>query len=127
MKNQNTVLIALSVSLGGFLFGFDASVISGVIGYVGPQFELNAIQQGWVVSSPSFAAMFAMLLAGRLSDFFGRRTVLSYAAILYAVSALLSAIAPGYEILVVARMIGGLAFGTALVIGPIYIGFTCSL
>ncbi len=117
-----STLIAATVSLGGFLFGFDASVISGVIGYVGPQFGLTDLQQGWVVGSPSFAAMFAMLGAGILSDRLGRKKVLIAAALLYTLSAILSALATTYEVLVIARMIGGLAFGTALVIAPLYIG-----
>jgi len=121
MKSFYTIRVALVISLGGFLFGFDASVISGVIEFVKPQFDLDDIQIGWVVSSPSFAAMFAMLIAGTISDFIGRKKVLIYAALLYTVSALLSAIAPGYAMLVIARMIGGLAFGSALVIAPIYI------
>ncbi len=121
-KSGKPVFIALIVSLGGFLFGFDASVISGVIGFVTPQFDLSVIQKGWVVSSPSFAAMFAMLLAGVISDRIGRKRVLQHAAFLYTISAIFSAIAPNYEILVVARMLGGLAFGAALVIAPIYIG-----
>ncbi|MEM8893366.1 MAG: sugar porter family MFS transporter [Bacteroidota bacterium] len=118
---MRTVLIAVVVSLGGFLFGFDASVISGVIGFVTPQFGLSEIEQGWVVSSPTFAAIFAMF-SGTISDWFGRRKILIFTAFLYALSAFMSALAPSYEVLVIARMIGGLAFGAALVLAPIYIG-----
>lgn len=116
-----TVRIAIIVSLGGFLYGFDASVISGVIGYVATQYDLNSIQQGWVVSSTTFAAMFSMLTAGTVSTYLGRRRVLIYVAILYAISAIGSAMAPSYETLVAARMIGGIAFGAALILAPIYI------
>ena len=70
---KNVLFISFVVSLGGFLFGFDAGIISGVMSYVGPEFNLNDIQTGWVVSSPSFAAMIAMLVAGRLSDLIGRK------------------------------------------------------
>ena len=87
----------------------------------GPEFDLNEIQSGWVVSAPSFAAMFAMLFSGRISDIIGRKKTLIFVAFLYAISALLSAIAPSYEMLYIARMIGGLAFGAALVLAPIYI------
>ena len=48
---RKTLFIAFVVSLGGFLFGFDAGIISGVISYAGPQFDLNDAQTGWVVSS----------------------------------------------------------------------------
>ena len=115
------VFISLIVALGGFLFGFDAGIISGVMTYAGPEFDLTEIQVGWVVSSPSFAAMFSMLISGRISDITGRRKLLIFIALLYAVSAILSALAASYEILYIARIIGGLAFGAALVVAPMYI------
>ena len=114
-------LISLSVSLGGFLFGFDASVISGVIKYITPLYDLNEVQLGWVVSSPAFSAMFAMLISGRLSDRYGRKNILIVIAFLYALSALLSAVTPSANLLIIARMLGGIAFGGALVLAPVYI------
>lgn len=119
--NIKLIFIAFVVSLGGFLFGFDAGIISGVMSYAAPKFNLNEIQTGWVVSSPSFAAMIAMLFSGRLSDRYGRKTILIFVAILYAISAIFSAIAISYEMLYIARIIGGLAFGAALVLAPMYI------
>lgn len=118
---KKTLFIAFVVSLGGFLFGFDAGIISGVMSYAGPQFNLNDAQTGWVVSSPSFAAMIAMLIAGRLSDRIGRKRILHVVAFLYAVSALTSAFAVSYEWLYLSRMLGGLAFGAALILAPTYI------
>jgi sugar porter (SP) family MFS transporter len=118
---KRTWFIAFVVSLGGFLFGFDAGIISGVMAYAGPEFDLNDIQTGWVVSSPSFAAMLTMLISGRLSDFFGRKKILIVVALLYAISALLSAYAVGYTMLWIARMVGGVAFGAALILAPTYI------
>jgi MFS family permease len=118
---KKLTLIAFVVSLGGFLFGFDAGIISGVMSYATPEFDLNDIQSGWVVSSPSFAAMIAMLFSGRLSDKIGRKKMLLFVAFLYAISAVFSAIAISYEMLYIARMIGGLAFGAALVLAPMYI------
>lgn len=118
---RKLIFVAFVVSLGGFLFGFDAGIISGVMNFAGPEFDLNEIQSGWVVSSPSFAAMIAMLLSGRLSDKLGRKKILLIVAFLYALSALLSAYASSYEMLYIARMIGGFAFGAALVLAPMYI------
>tara|TARA_B100000809_G_scaffold77865_2_gene75729 strand:+ start:29125 stop:30663 length:1539 start_codon:yes stop_codon:yes gene_type:complete len=119
--SKKLVLISFVVSLGGFLFGFDAGIISGVMSYAGPEFNLSEGQSGWVVSSPSFAAMIAMLLSGRLSDHIGRKKILLIVAFLYGISALFSAYASSYEMLYIARMIGGLAFGAALVLAPMYI------
>ena len=44
--NLRTFFIALTVSLGGFLFGFDAGIISGVMNYAGPYFKLDDLQVG---------------------------------------------------------------------------------
>jgi SP family arabinose:H+ symporter-like MFS transporter len=119
--SKKLLFISFVVSLGGFLFGFDAGVISGVMSYVGPEFNLTDGQIGWVVSAPSWAAMIAMIFSGRLSDRLGRKKILLLVAFLYAVSALLSAYAITYEMLSLARMIGGLAFGAALILAPMYI------
>lgn len=119
--SKKLIFISFVVSLGGFLFGFDAGIISGVMNFAGPEFNLDDIQSGWVVGAPTFAAMFAMIFSGRLSDFYGRKKLLIIVAFLYALSALMSAYATSYEILYIARMIGGLAFGAALVLAPMYI------
>jgi SP family arabinose:H+ symporter-like MFS transporter len=112
---------ALIVALGGFLMGFDASVISGVIRFVQAEFALDPLQLGWMVSSLSLTATIGMLVAGPLSDRLGRRPVLRIAAVLFAVSAIASAVAPGYVTLVVARMLGGFGVGAALIVAPMYI------
>ena len=119
--SKKLILIAFVVSLGGFLFGFDAGIISGVMSYAGPEFNLTEGQIGWVVSAPSWAAMIAMIFSGRLSDILGRKKILLVVAFLYAVSALFSAFATSYEMLYIARIIGGLAFGAALILAPMYI------
>jgi MFS family permease len=114
-------MIALIVALGGFLMGFDASVISGVVGFIEPEFGLTKIQLGWSVASLTLTATLAMMLAGPLSDRLGRRPVLKIAAALFALSAIASALAPNFLTLVIARMLGGFGVGAALIIAPMYI------
>jgi len=123
MKKQKSsvVLTALIVALGGFLMGFDASVISGVIKFIEPEFNLSKIELGWAVASLSLAATAGMIFAGPLSDRFGRTIVLKASALLYAFSALLAAIAPSFIILVTARMLAGLGVGASLILAPMYI------
>jgi len=116
-----TTTVALIVALGGFLMGFDASVISGVVGFIETEFELTKIELGWSVSSLALTATLAMMLAGPISDRVGRRPVLKVAAVLFALSAVASAIAPNFLTLVIARMVGGLGVGAALIIAPMYI------
>jgi sugar porter (SP) family MFS transporter len=121
-KNQVFVTrIAMIVALGGFLMGFDASVISGVVGFIEPEFSLTKFQLGWAVGSLTLTSTLAMMVAGPLSDRFGRRTVLKVAAILYFISAIFSAFAPTFALLVIARMIGGLGVGASLILAPMYI------
>lgn len=122
MHNQFYVVrTALIVALGGFLMGFDTSVISGVVRFIELEFNLSTLQLGWAVSSLTLTATLGMMVAGPLSDRFGRRSILFAAAILYAVSAVASALAPTFAWLVIARMVGGLAVGASLIIAPMYI------
>lgn len=117
-------MISLIVALGGFLMGFDASVISGVVRFIEPEFGLSKLQIGWAVSSLTLTATLAMMLVGPLSNRIGRRKVLSYAAAVYTISAILSALAPNFIFLVIARMIGGFGVGASLIIAPMYIAET---
>lgn len=116
-----TVTVALIVALGGFLMGFDASVISGVVGFIELEYALSKIELGWAVASLTLTATLAMMVAGPLSDRLGRKPVLKIAAVLFAVSAVASAIAPNFITLVIARMLGGFGVGAALIIAPMYI------
>jgi len=113
--------IAVIVSLGGFLFGFDAAVISGAVGPIEKMFPISDTMKGLLVSSPTLAATIAMFFVGGISDRLGRKKVLIAVAFGYALSAILSALAPSVGVLIFARMLGGLAFGAALILAPMYI------
>lgn len=124
MSYNPVVLFTIIVSLGGFIFGFDASVISGTIGQISAEFGLSNVQQGFVVAAPTLGGIVATVAAGYISDTIGRRQTLIGIAVLYLVSAVFSAIAPTYDTLIIARFIGGLAF-CSLMIAPIYIAEIC--
>jgi MFS transporter, SP family, arabinose:H+ symporter len=121
MNKSYTTRVALIVALGGFLMGFDASVISGVVRFIEPYFELSKIQLGWAVACLTLIATLTMFVAGPISDKIGRKKVLSYAAILFAISAITSALATDFWFFIVARMIGGIGVGASLIIAPMYI------
>jgi len=108
-------------SLGGVLFGFDTAVISGTFGMVETQFGLTKLEVGWFGSSALTGAIAGALFAGALSDRFGRRPAMKIAALLFFISALLSAVPPAFDFLVTARFIGGLGVGMASVLSPMYI------
>ena len=120
-KNKSILLYALIIAMGGLLMGFDASVISGVVKFIEPEFSLSKIELGWAVASLSLTATIAMMFAGPLSDKLGRNEVLKYSALLYFFSAILSAVAPSFLILVIARLIAGIGVGLSLILAPMYI------
>lgn len=118
--DRKALSYAAIIAMGGFLFGFDAAVISGVVGFITPLFDLDDWQIGLVVGAPTLAAIIAALTVGPTADQVGRKKVMLTLALLYTISATASAIAPDVNTLIVARFIGGLAFGT-LMLAPIYI------
>ena len=120
-RRYSVSYVALIVALGGFLMGFDTSVISGVVRFVEVEFTLSSLQLGWSVSSLTLASTVAMFGAGPLSDRLGRKPVLKLAALLFAVSAVASAFAANFWMFVTARMLGGLGVGASLIIAPMYI------
>jgi len=121
MNKTYTILISLIVAMGGFLLGFDSAVISGAVNGIRSYFEMSDWQLGFAVGCVIFGAMFGNMVAGPLADRFGRKKVLLITAIMFTVSALWSALATSYEGFVVARMIGGIGVGGAILIAPIYI------
>ena len=108
------LLISVIATLGGFLFGYDSGVINGTVEGLQTAFQSESFGTGWSVSSMLLGSAFGAFFAGRLSDLFGRRTMLLVAAILFIISAFGSGIAGGTASFVIYRLIGGLAVGAAL-------------
>ncbi|WP_354622857.1 sugar porter family MFS transporter [Psychromonas sp. MME2] len=121
IKTYNAYKYALIVAIGGFVFGLDAAIISGTVRYIAAEFSLSNIEIGVVVSAPSLGAVIALLFAGKAADALGRKKTLIIVAILYLFSALISALATSFMMLVSARFIGGLAF-SSLSLASMYIG-----
>ena len=113
--------ISLVTALGGLLFGFDISVISGTIPFLQEVFQLDETMKGWVVSSALIGCILGASYTGRLGDKFGRKKVLLVTSILFAVSAIGSGVANSVPTFVFYRILGGLAVGGASVLAPMYI------
>ena len=113
--------ISLVTALGGLLFGFDISVISGTIPFLKEFFNLNETMKGWVVSSALIGCIIGASYSGRLGDYFGRKKVLLVTSILFAISAIGSGIAHSVSGFVFYRIVGGIAVGGASVLAPMYI------
>ena len=101
--------------------GFDAGVVSGANPFYKDFFFLSDWALGWSVGCLTFGAMLGNAVAGPLADRFGRKPVLMVAALFYSLSAVSSALATDFSLFIVARRLGGVAVGLALLIAPVYI------
>lgn len=124
-ENDGSLIYAFIISfvaaVGGFLFGFDTGVIAGAIPFISRHFQLNAHQTGFAVSNLMIACTIGATFSGTLTDKYGRKKILILTALLFTISAILSAMPRTFTELNIARFIGGLAVGIASVLSPIYI------
>ncbi|MBC1804748.1 sugar porter family MFS transporter [Listeria booriae] len=116
-------LIAIISTFGGLLFGYDTGVINGALPYMSKAGQLNLTPagEGIVASSLLFGAAFGAVFGGRLSDRNGRRKNLLMLAVVFFVATLGCTFAPNMAVMVVFRVILGLAVGGASVTVPTYL------
>ena len=103
------------------MFGYDTAVISGTIGFVKEKFALDAVMEGWYVSSALVGCLAGVSVAGYLSDRFGRKWTLILSGILFSISGVGCALAPTHTALTAFRLIGGIGIGVASMLSPLYI------
>lgn len=117
------ILVCFAACIGGFLFGFDTSVISGVIEFIQtPQvFNLNEIQKGWAVSCIIVGCMAGAILCGKPSYLFGRKKMLLFTASVFLLSTLGCAFANDFTTFVIFRIFAGVSVGSASMLAPMYI------
>ncbi|MER7399027.1 sugar porter family MFS transporter [Streptomyces sp. NPDC000151] len=120
-RHGKAVGISIAAAVGGFLFGFDSSVINGAVDSLSSHFELNSFLSGFVVSIALLGCAVGAWYAGRLADGWGRRKVMILGAAMFFISSTGSAFAFSVPDLMVWRVIGGLGIGIASVIAPAYI------
>lgn len=114
-------LLTLTASMGGFLFGFDTAVISGTLSFVKTQFAISPLLEGWFVSSALIGCIAGVAITGKMSTALGRKKVMLFSALLFIISVLGCAFSPGFFMLIVFRLIGGVGIGVSSVICPMYI------
>ncbi len=124
-KPGKLLLITIASAFGGLLFGYDTGVINGSQYYLSQYFDLNAVMKGWVVGSALLGCFLGAVVSGILSSKFGRKNSLIISSILFLLSAWGSGL-PQFlpqtvSILVISRVIGGIAIGIASMNVPIYI------
>jgi sugar porter (SP) family MFS transporter len=115
------IFLSAIAALGGFLFGYDAAVISGTITFVTKQFGLDTLHQGWYVGCALIGSILGVSMAGILTDKFGRKRTMMVSALLFTISGVGCAMAGGFFDLVIYRIIGGIGIGVVSIVSPLYI------
>ncbi len=126
MSNSNynsayIIRISFISALGGYLFGFDFAVISGALPFLQQQFALDAYWEGFATGSLALGAIIGCLIAGNISDKFGRKKGLLVAAALFFISSLCMAFSPNKGVFISSRFIAGIGVGMASMLSPMYI------
>ncbi|MFT4058664.1 MAG: sugar porter family MFS transporter [Legionella sp.] len=127
-----TWIVAIIGSIAGFLFGYDEGIIAGSLELVKGHFDLNPTHIGVIASALPFGALFGSMLIGAVMASrglkrFGRRSLLAVSGLLFFCGALGAGFADSIAILVLSRIILGLAIGVASVMAPLYLAETATM
>jgi sugar porter (SP) family MFS transporter len=112
---------SIIVALGGFLFGFDTAVISGVEKHIQVLFQLSPFWHGFTISSALIGTVIGALISGKPADKYGRKPILFIIAALYILTAVGSALANNVSVFIIFRFLGGIGVGASSVVAPMYI------
>ncbi|MEU5403116.1 sugar porter family MFS transporter [Streptomyces sp. NPDC005963] len=117
----HVIFITASAAMGGFLFGYDSSVINGAVEAIRDRYAIGSGELAQVIAIALIGCAIGAATAGRIADRIGRILCMRIAAVLFTVSAVGSALPFALWDLAMWRIIGGFAIGMASVIGPAYI------
>jgi len=126
-KSGYNLLLLIVAGMGGLLYGIDVGIISGALPYLQATFtlpdgsQLTSQQISQVVSAVLLGTVISTLFAGMLSDWFGRRTIMSLSGILFVASIPMIALAHTYGLLVFGRILQGISGGLIGVSAPLYL------
>ena len=118
---RRAIGLSVAAAVGGFLFGFDSSVINGAVDSIESNFDLNSVLTGFVVAVALLGCAVGAVLAGGLSDRWGRLKTMMLGAVMFLVSSIGSGLTFSVPDLIVWRVIGGIGIGIASVVAPAYI------
>lgn len=119
--HRKAIALSVAAAIGGFLFGFDSSVINGAVDAIETDFDLSATLTGFSVAVALLGCALGAWYAGKLADRWGRPRVMLVGAVMFMVSAIGSGFAFAVWDLILWRIVGGIGIGIASVITPAYI------
>ena len=125
MKNEinlrYVLFLAATAATGGLLFGFDVAIISGAGPFLVQHFGLNDLSLGLAFSALLFGCVIGSAVAGRITDRYGRRSILMWVAVLFALTSAATGLAWSFQSFLAARFLGGLAVGAVSLVSPLYV------
>ena len=113
--------VALIATFGGLLFGYDSGVINGALLPMSEELGLTPLTEGVVTSSLLFGAAIGAMLGGRLADSIGRKRTINLLALGFLAGTLTCVFSPGFAVMVVGRVILGMAVGAASGVVPVFL------
>lgn len=118
---KRVIWLALAGAVGGFLFGFDSSVVNGAVDAMKDEFALSEAVTGFAVAVALLGCAAGAYLAGKVADRYGRIPAMKLGALLFLISAIGTGFCFSVWDLIAWRLVGGLGIGLASVIAPAYI------
>jgi SP family galactose:H+ symporter-like MFS transporter len=120
-SRKKVLLIAVIAATGGLLFGFDTGVISGALPFLKENWQLSDKTVEWITTAVLLGAVAGAIGSGKLSDSLGRKKMIIITAVIFVIGALGCALANTIAILVIMRVIVGIAIGITSYVAPMYI------
>lgn len=123
VNSSYLIVISLIAGMGGYLFGYDWVVIGGAKVFYEIYFSIANIPwlQGWVMSSAILGCLIGVVISGTLSDKYGRKNMMTAAALIFAVSAVGTGAADTIHLFIIFRIISGIGIGVASNLSPMYL------
>ncbi|XP_047312832.1 probable polyol transporter 6 [Impatiens glandulifera] len=118
--NKYATACALIASMISIIFGYDTGVMSGALPLIQEDLQINDTKQEMAAGVLNLCALVGSLLAGRTSDYMGRRYTIVLAASLFFIGSIVMGYSPSYAVLMTGRCIAGVGVGFALMIAPVY-------
>lgn len=122
ISKTNLMTVALIVTIGGLLFGYNTGVVNGALTFIEKDLGIDALQKGMISSAVTLSAAFGAVFGGSISDRIGRKKTLRMIAWIFLVGALGCGVSTSFTMLVSARFFLGLAVGSASAVIPLYLG-----